>query len=100
MDAAAQFPAQVVVGGHQQGVGAFQDEGDVGGHGGVRHLLGVSAVDPGALVVVGQDGGIAVAQPQAGGLLPGLTEPDGLGQPDVAEAAGEQGHAAPVLHRR
>ena len=73
-------------------------QGDVVGGGGVDHLLGVTAGDPGVLVVLGQDGGVAVAQPEAGGLLPGLAEPDRLGEPGVAEAGGEQGHAAPVLH--
>ena len=43
--------------------------------------------------------GVAVAQPQAGVLFPGVAEPDGFGQPGVAEGAGEQGHAAAVLHR-
>ena len=38
-------------------------------------------------------------QPQAGLLFPVVAEPDRLGEPDVAEGAGEQGHAAAVLHR-
>jgi hypothetical protein len=53
-----------VASGHQQGVGAADGEGDVGVRGGVRYLLGVSAGDPGVLVVVGQDGGVAVAEPR------------------------------------
>ena len=98
-DAAAQFAAQRVVGGHQQRVGAVRGQGDVGGRGGVRHLLGVSAVDAAVLVVLGQDRGVAVAQPQAGGLFPAGAEPDGFGEPGVAEGVGEQGHAAAVFHR-
>jgi hypothetical protein len=30
-------------------------------------------------------------------LFPGGAEPDGLGEADVAEAVGEQGHAAALL---
>jgi hypothetical protein len=86
-----------VVGGHQQGVGPAGGQGDVGGRGGVRHLLRVAADDPGVLVVLGEHGSVAVAQPQAGGLFPGGAEPDGFGQPGVAESVGEQGHAAAVL---
>ena len=70
-DAAGQLAAQRVVGGHQQRVGAAGGEGDVGGRGGVHHLLRVAAGDPAVLVVLGQHGGVAVAQPQAGGLFPG-----------------------------
>ena len=42
-DAAGQLAAQRVVGGHQQGVGAVGGEGDVGGRGGVHHLLRLPA---------------------------------------------------------
>ena len=98
-DAAGQLAAQRMLGGHEQGVGAVGGQGDVGGRGGVHHLLGVSAEDAAVLVVVGQHGGVAVAQPQAGVLFPGGAEPDRLGEPGVAERAGEQGHAAAVLHR-
>ena len=98
-DAAGQLPAQRVVGGHQQRVGAVGGQRDVGGRGGVHHLLRVPADDPAVLVVLGQHGGVAVAQPQAGGLFPGGAEPDRLGEPGVAEPVGEQGHAAAVLHR-
>ena len=97
-DAAVQLAAQRVVGGHQQGVGAAGGEGDVGVRGGVHHLLRVSADDPGVLVVLGEHRGVAVAQPQAGGLFPAVAEPDGFGQPGVAEGTGEQGHAAAVFH--
>ena len=38
-DAAGQLAAQRVVGGHQQGVGAVGGQRDVGGRGGVHHLL-------------------------------------------------------------
>jgi hypothetical protein len=31
------------------------------------------------LVVLGQHGGVAVAEPQAGGLFPGVAEADGFG---------------------
>ena len=98
-DAAGQFAAQRVVGGHQQRVGAACGEGDVGVRGGVDHLLRVPAEDAAVLVVVGQDGGVAVTQPQAGVLFPPITEPDRCGEPGVAEGAREQGHAAAVLHR-
>ena len=74
-------------------------QGDVGGCGGVHHLLRLAGVDPGVLVVFGQDGGVAGAQPQAGVLFPGGAEPDGLGEAGVAQGAGEQGHAAAVFHR-
>ena len=69
------------------------------GSGGVHHLLGLPAADPGVLVVLGQDGGIPGAEPQAGGLFPGGAEPDRLGQLDEAQGAGEQGQAAAVFHR-
>ena len=98
-DAAGQLAAQRVVGGHQQDVGAVRGQRDVGGRGGVHHLLRLPADDPAVLVVLGQHGGVAVAQPQAGGLFPGGAEPDGFGEPGVAEGAGEQGHAAAVFHR-
>ena len=98
-DAAGQLAAQRVVGGHQQGVGAVRGEGDVGGRGGVHHLLRLPGVDAGVLVVAGQDGGVAGAQPQAGVLFPGGAEPYGLGEAGVAQGAGEQGHAAAVFHR-
>ena len=39
-DAAVQFAAQRVVRGHQQRVGAVQGQREVGGRGGVHHLLG------------------------------------------------------------
>jgi hypothetical protein len=51
------------------------------------------------LVVVGQHGEVPVAQPQAGVLFPDGAEPDRFGEPSVPEGAGEQGHAAAVLHR-
>ena len=98
-DAAVELAAQRMVGGHQQGVGAVGGQRDVGGRGGVHHLLRFPAADPGVLVVVGQHGGVAVAQPQAGVLFPGGAEPDGFGEAGVAEVAGEQGHAAAVFDR-
>ena len=98
-DAAVQLAAQRVIGGHQQRVGAACGQGDVGGRGGVHDLLGVSADDAAVLVVLGQDAGVAVAEPQAGWLFPGVAEPDGFGEPGVAEHLGEQGHAAAVFHR-
>ncbi len=97
-DAAVELAAQRVVGGHQQGVGAVGGQRDVGGCGGVHHLLRFPAADPGVLVVLGQHGGVAVAQPQAGLLFPGGAEPDGFGEPGVAQGAGEQGHAAAVFY--
>jgi hypothetical protein len=75
----ADAAVELVASGHQQGVSAAGGEGDVGVRGGVRYLLGVSPGDPGVLVVFGQDGGVAVAEPQAGGLFPGGAEPDGYG---------------------
>jgi hypothetical protein len=97
-DAPVKFAAQSVVGGHEERVGAAGGEGDVGGRGGVHRLLWIAGVDAAVLVVVGQDGGVAVAEPQAGVLFPGVAEPDGFGQPGVAEPGGEQGHAAAVFH--
>ena len=97
-DAAVEFAAQRVVGGHQQGVGAAHEKRDVGLRGGVHHLLRVSPNDPAVLVILGQHRGVAITQPQAGGLFPGVAEPDGFGQPGVAEGIGEQGHAAAVFH--
>jgi hypothetical protein len=47
---------------------------------------------------LGQHGGVAVAQSQAGGLFPGLAEAHRLRQPDVTETVGEQGNAASVLY--
>ena len=52
-DAAGQLPAQRVVGGHQQRVRAVGGEREVGGRGGVHHLLRLAAADPGVLVVLG-----------------------------------------------
>ena len=98
-DPAAQFPAQRMVGGHQQHVAAVGGEGDVGGRGGIDHLLRVSADDPAVLLVGRQHADVPVAQPQAGGLFPGGAESDWFGQPREAERGGEQGHAAAVLHR-
>jgi hypothetical protein len=95
-DAAGQLAAQRVADGHQQRVGAVGGQGDVGGG---RHLLGAAAGDAGVLVVLGEHGGVAVAEPQARLLLPAGAEPDRLGQPGVAEGAAEQGHAAAVFYR-
>ena len=53
-DPAVQLAAQRVVGGHQQRVGAAGGQGDVGGRGGVHHLLRVAADDAAVLVVLGQ----------------------------------------------
>ena len=58
-DAAGQFPAQCVVGGHQQRVGAVHGERDVGGRGGIQHLFRIAAVDPAVLVIFGQDRSVA-----------------------------------------
>ena len=69
-DPAVQLAAQRVIGGHQQDVGAARGQGDVGGRGGVHDLLGVAADDAAVLVVLGQDRGVAVAEPQAGGAFP------------------------------
>ena len=84
---------------HQQRVRAAGGQGDVGGRGGVHHLLGFSADDAAVLVILGQHRSVAVAQPQAGLLFPAGAEPDGFGEPGVAEYLGEQGHAAAVFHR-
>ncbi len=97
-DAAGQFAAQRMVGGHQQDVGAVGGQRDVGGRGGVHHLLRLAADDPAMAVIFGEHGGIPVAQPQARLLFPGGAEPGRSGQPCVAERAGEQGHAAAVFH--
>ena len=98
-DAAGQFPAQRVVGGHQQRVGAVHGERDVGGRGGIHHPFRITALDPAVLVILGQHRSVTGAQPQAGSLLPAGAEPDRLGELDVAEPVGEQGHAAAVFHR-
>ena len=96
-DAAGQLAAQRVVRGHQQRVGAVGGQRGVGGRGGVHHLPGFSADDAAVLVVLGEHRRVAVAQAQAGVLFPGVAEPDGFGQPGVAEGGGEQGHAAAVF---
>ena len=62
-DAAVQLAAQRVVGRHQQRIGAVQGQREVGGCGGVCHLLGRAAADPGVLVVLGQHAGISLAEP-------------------------------------
>ena len=49
------------------------------------------------LVVLGQDGGIAVVQPQAGGPFPGGAEPDRLGELHEAEDLSEQAAAGPEV---
>ena len=97
-DAARQLPAQGVVGGDQQRVGVVGGQGGVVVGGGLDHQLRVTAVDPGVLVVFVGDGTVAVAEPQAGGALPRRPEPHRLGQPGVAESAGEQGHTPAVVH--
>ena len=84
-DAAVQLAAQRVIRRHQQRVGAAGGQGDVCGRGGIHHLLRLAADDPGVLVILGQHAGVPVAQPQAGGLFPGGAEPDGFGQPGVAQ---------------
>ena len=71
-DPAVQLAAQRVIGGHQQRVGAAGGQGDVGGRGGVHDLLRLAADDAAVLVVLGQDRGVAVAQPQAGVPFPRL----------------------------
>ena len=71
-DPAGQFPAQRVVGRHQQHVGTVQGQREVAGRGGVHHLLRVPADDPGVLVILGQHRGVPGAQPQAGRLFPPL----------------------------
>ena len=68
-DAAGQFPAQRVLGGHQQRVGAIHGERDVGGRGGVHHLLRFPADNPAVLVIGGQHRSVPVMQPQAGRLF-------------------------------
>ena len=83
-DAAGQFPAQRVIGGHQQHIGTVQGQREVVGRGGVHHLLRVTAADPGVLVVFGQHRGITRAQPQAGRLFPPGAEPDRLGELDAS----------------
>jgi hypothetical protein len=98
-DAAVQFAAQRVVRGHQQRVHPVQGQREVGGCGGVHHLLGLAAVDTSVLVVLGQHAGVSCAEPQAGRLFPGGAEPDRFGELGVAERVGEQRHAAPVFHR-
>jgi len=98
-DAAGQFPAQRVVRGHQQRVRALQGEREVISDGSVHHLLRCPAADPAVLVVLGQHCRVADAQPQAGDPFPGGAEPDRLGELDIAERIGEQGHPAAILHR-
>ena len=98
-DAAGQLPAQRMVRGHQQRVRALQGEREVGGRGGVHHLLRLPARDPGVLVVLGQDRGVAGPQPQARGLFPRGAKPERLGELGTAEGLGEQRHAAAVFHR-
>ena len=60
-DPAGQLAAQRMVGGHQQRVGAVQGEREVGGRGGVHHLLRLAAADPAVPVVLGQHAGVAPA---------------------------------------
>jgi hypothetical protein len=97
-DTAGQFPAERVIGGDQQYIGAVQGQRQVVGSGGVHHLLRVPAGDPGMLVVLGQHGDVPVAEPQAGRLFPGSAEPDRLGQLHEAQRPGEQGQAAAAFH--
>jgi hypothetical protein len=98
-DTAGQLPAKCMIGGHQQHVRAVGGQRDVGGCGGIHHLLRLAADDPAVLVIGGQHRGIACTQPQAGRLLPGGAEPGRLGQLHIAEGPGEQGQAAAVLDR-
>ena len=82
-------------GGHEQGVGAVQGERDVGGCGGVGHLLGLAADDPAVLVVFGQHRGVACAEPEAGCLFPCGAEPDRVGELDVSERSASRDMAPP-----
>ena len=94
-DPAVQLAAQRVIGGHQQGVGAARGQGDVGGRGGVHDLLGVAADDAAVLVILGQDRGVAVAQPQAG-----LSVPTGCGTGRVRPAGRSRGRRRAGTCRR
>ena len=97
-DAAGQFAAQRVVGGHQQDVGAVGGQRDVGGRGGVHHLLRLAADDP---AVRSYSASTAVSPSRSRRLAccsQAARNRAGSGQPCVAEGAGEQGHAAAVLH--
>jgi hypothetical protein len=98
-DPAGQLPPPRVVRHGEQDVAAVQPERDVVAGDRVDDLLGVTADDPAVLVVLLQHRGVPGPEPQAGRALPPGGEPDRVGQPDVAEGAGEQGHAAAVLDR-
>ena len=78
-DAAGQFAAQRMVGGHQQDVGAVGGQRDVGGRGGVHYRLRLAADDPAMAVIFGEHAGIPIAQPQTRSLFPGGAEPGWLG---------------------
>jgi hypothetical protein len=88
-DPLAQLPAGVVRPRHQQHVTA----GEIGGHvcpaGFFHGFFAGAAADAAVLVVVGQHGGIAGAEPQAGFPLPSGGEADGVGELGVLQLAGE-----------
>ena len=66
-------------------------QGDVGGRGGVHHLLRVAADDAAVLVVLGQHAECRRRAAAGWLLFPGVAEPDGFGQPGVAQRSGRAG---------
>ena len=60
-------------------------------------FLGGAAAQPTVLFVVGEHGDVPGAQPEGGVAFPRVGEPLGFGELDVAQAAGEQHHAAASL---
>ena len=98
-DPDGELPAAGPVRGHQQHGAPGQVGGDVGAGGLVYGLVGWDAADAAVLVVLIQRGGVALAKPEGGGAFPGGGEPDRLGEVDVAEPVGEQGHGAAAFDR-
>ena len=96
-DPAGQLGGQGLGPGHQQGVLAVEPVVQVGAGRVLQHVLALADVQPVVLPVVGEHGHVAVAQPQRGLAFPGVGEPAGLAELDVAEVAGQQGHAAAAL---
>ena len=95
----AQLAAVLPGVGHEQHVLTGEPGDDVGAPGGLEHQPTGAASDPAVLVIGLQRAVVALAQPQAGPLLPLGGEPDRAGQLSVAEVACQQGHPAAALHR-
>ena len=85
--------------GDQQGVLAVEVVGEPAPVGLLGRLVGGAAAQPPVLLVLGQHGDVADAQPQRRLPLPRVGEPLRLGELHPALAAGQQHHRPAAFHR-